>query len=237
MGDAMRATAMSGSRRTTLVAGIASAGALLLDPAVIGRLPVQPTPDVASTIVLRGPVVDVIALLLAVLAAVVLACGVRGEPGLLRASRVAGVAVLAAAGAQVALALTRLLVGPTLAGSVGPALPSGVVVLTQAMVVIHATVLVVLAVTVVRGRLLEPLARLSLLVLALATAASWLLGTLLGTLLGALPAAGGGDALVPLLSALPSVILVASAGLAVGLLVHGRSAAMRERAATIRRSW
>ncbi|RII96328.1 hypothetical protein DZF96_11820, partial [Clavibacter michiganensis] len=91
----MHATAMSGSRRTTLVAGIASAGALLLQPAVLGGFRIQPTPDMESTIVLRGPVVDVLGLVLTVVAAVVLARGVRGEPGLLRPSRAAGVAVLA----------------------------------------------------------------------------------------------------------------------------------------------
>ena len=232
----MRATAMSGSRRTTLVAGLASAGALLLQPELLGGVPIQPTPDMTSTIVLRGPVVEVVALVLAVASAVVLARGVRGEPGLLRASRAAGVAVLVAAGAQVGFTVARIVAGLTLPdqpGSPGLVEPPAVIVLTQGVFAVHVVALAVLGVVVVRARLLEPLARFSLLVLGTVTAASWILGQTLG-LLGA---GAESSPLIPLLFALPTVVLVASVGLVVGLLVHGRSAAMRARAESIRRAW
>ncbi len=215
------------------MAGIAAAGALLLEPTLLGGLRIQPTPDMESTIVVQGPVVEVVALLLVVLAGVVLVRGVRGEPGLLRASRAAGIAMLVAVGASVALAVARALVGMALGGPGDPALPSGVVLLTLAAGAIRAGALAVLAVMVVRGRLLEPVARVSLAVLALATAASCLFETGLGALLPG----GTWSPWILLLVALPTVTLLASAGLGVGLLVHGRSAAMRERAATIRRAW
>jgi hypothetical protein len=233
MGDAMRATAMSGSPRTTLVAGLASAGALLLRPGLLGGLRIQPTPDMASTIVLQGPVVTVAALAMSVLGAVVLVRGVRGEPGMMRASRAAGGAALAVAGAQVALALTSALIGLTLADPMEPVPPSALAILSPAAVAVHAIALAVLAVVVVRGRLLEPVARVSLLVLALATAVSWLSQTGIAAFLT-------GDGWVPLLLllvALRTVILVASIGLVVGLLVHGRSAAIRARAESIHRAW
>ncbi|MBF4617351.1 hypothetical protein ITJ44_04585 [Clavibacter sp. VKM Ac-2873] len=230
----MRATAMSGSPRTTLVAGLASAGALLLQPGLLGGFRIQPTPDIASTIVLQGPVVTVLVLILSVGAAVVLVRGVRGEPGLMRASRAAGVAALVVAGAQIALALTSALIGLTLADPREPVLPPAVVILSGVAAAVHAIALVVLAVAVARGRLLEPVTRVSLLVLALATAASWLPQTGLAALL---PGDGWLPLLLLLVLALPPVILVASAGVAVGLMVHGRSAAMRARAEGIRRAW
>lgn len=218
------------------MAGLASAGALLLQPGLLGGFRIQPTPDMSSTIVLQGPVVEVVALLLAVAAAVVLARGLRGEPGLLRASRAAGVVLLVAAGAQVAFTLARILVGLTLGdplGSAGLVESPAVIVLTQGLYAVHVVALAVLGVVVVRGRLLEPLARFSLLVLGTVTAASWILGQTLGLLL-----AGSSSApLVPLLFALPPVILVASVGLVIGLLVHGRSAAMRARAEAMHRAW
>lgn len=232
----MRATAMSGSPRTTLVAGLASAGALLLQLPVPGGLRVQPTPEIESTIVLQGPVVTVLVLILAVGAAVVLARGVRGEPGLLRASRVAGVAALVGAGAQVAVALTGILVRMTISdpAGAGDRLPSdGVIVLSQGVYGVQVAAMLVLAVAVARGRLLEPLARFSLLVLGAATA---LYGVLMQTL-GALGAGVETSPFLPLLFALPTLILVASAALVVGLLMHGRSAAMRARAEGIRRAW
>ncbi|AWG00723.1 hypothetical protein BEH62_03820 [Clavibacter michiganensis subsp. insidiosus] len=231
----MRATAMSGSPRTTLVAGLASAGALLLlQPGLLGGSRIQPTPDMASSIVLQGPVVTVAALVLSVLAAVVLVRGVRGEPGLMRASRAAGLAVLVVAGAQVALALTSALIGLTVSDPTESVPPWAPMFLSQAAVAVHAIALVVLAVVVVRGRLLEPVARVSLLVLALATTVSWLSQTGIAAFLqgdGWLPL------LVLLLLALRTVILVASIGLVIGLLVHGRSAAMRARAEAIHRAW
>ncbi|AJW79674.1 hypothetical protein VO01_11505 [Clavibacter michiganensis subsp. insidiosus] len=230
----MRATAMSGSPRTTLVAGLASAGALLLQPGLLGGSRIQPTPDMASSIVLQGPVVTVAALVLSVLAAVVLVRGVRGEPGLMRASRAAGLAVLVVAGAQVALALTSALIGLTVSDPTESVPPWAPMILSQAAVAVHAIALVVLAVVVVRGRLLEPVARVSLLVLALATTVSWLSQTGIAAFLqgdGWLPL------LVLLLLALRTVILVASIGLVIGLLVHGRSAAMRARAEAIHRAW
>jgi hypothetical protein len=234
MGDAMRATAMSGSPRTTLVAGLASAGALLLQPGLLGGSRIQPTPDMASTIVLQGPVVTVAALAMSVLAAVVLVRGVRGEPGMMRASRVAGGAALVVAGAQVALALMSALIGLTLADPTEPVPPSALAILSRAAVAVHAIALLVLAVVVVRGRLLEPVARVSLLVLASATAVSWLSQTGIAAFLT-------GDGWLPLLLlllfALRTAILVASVGLVVGLLVHGRSAAMRARAEAIHRAW
>lgn len=232
----MRATAMSGSPRTTLVAGLASAGALLLQLPVPGGLRVQPTPEIESTIVLQGPVVTVLVLILAVGAAVVLARGVRGEPGLLRASRVAGVAALVGAGAQVAVALTGILVRLTISDPAGAAdrLPAdGVILLSQGVYGVQVAAMLVLAVAVARGRLFEPLARFSLLVLGAATA---LYGVLMQTL-GALGAGVETSPFLPLLFALPTLILVASAALVVGLLVHGRSAAMRARAEGIRRAW
>ncbi|WP_228494485.1 hypothetical protein [Clavibacter sp. VKM Ac-2873] len=225
---------MSGSPRTTLVAGLASAGALLLQPGLLGGFRIQPTPDIASTIVLQGPVVTVLVLILSVGAAVVLVRGVRGEPGLMRASRAAGVAALVVAGAQIALALTSALIGLTLADPREPVLPPAVVILSGVAAAVHAIALVVLAVAVARGRLLEPVTRVSLLVLALATAASWLPQTGLAALL---PGDGWLPLLLLLVLALPPVILVASAGVAVGLMVHGRSAAMRARAEGIRRAW
>jgi hypothetical protein len=234
MGDAMRATAMSGSPRTTLVAGLASAGALLLRPGLLGGLRIQPTPDMASTIVLQGPVVTVAALAMSVLAAVVLVRGVRGEPGMMRASRAAGGAALVVAGAQVALALTSALIGLTVSDPTEPVPPSALAILSQAAVAVHAIALAVLAVVVVRGRLLEPVARVSLLVLASATAVSWLSQTGIAALL---PGDGWLPLLLLLLFALRTVILVASIGLVVGLLVHGRSAAMRARAESIHRAW
>ncbi|OUE21657.1 hypothetical protein BFL34_01015 [Clavibacter michiganensis] len=216
------------------MAGLASAGALLLQPGPLGGFRIQPTPDMASTIVLQGPVVTVAALAMSVIAAVVLVRGVRGEPGLLRASRAAGVAVLVVAGAQVALALTSALIRLTLTDPTEPMPPSALAILSQAEVAVHAIALAVLAVVVVRGRLLEPLARVALLVLASATAVSWLSQTGIGAFLP-------GDAWLPLvlllLVALRTVILVASIGLVVGLLVHGRSAAMRARAEAIHRAW
>ncbi|CAQ00330.1 MAG: hypothetical protein HDR73_00875 [Clavibacter sp.] len=229
----MRATAMSGSRRTTLVAGLASAGALLLQPVLLGGFRIQPTPDMASTIVLQGPVVDVLGVVLTVVAAVVLARGVRGEPGLMRASRAAAIAVLVAAGGLVVLAVADVIVGLSLADPREPVLPAGVVIVTQVAGAIHEAALAVLAVMVVRGLLLEPLARVSLLVLALATAVSWLLYAGLGSFLPG----GAWSPLMLLLVALPTVTLLASVGLAVGLVVHGRSAAMRERAEAIHRAW
>ncbi|OUE27273.1 hypothetical protein BFL37_04080 [Clavibacter michiganensis] len=218
------------------MAGLASAGALLLQPGLLGGSRIQPTPDMASAIVLQGPVVDVVVLVLVVAAAVVLARGVRGEPGLLQASRAAGIAALVAAGAQVAFTLARILVGLMLGdppGSAGLVEPPVVVVLSQGVYAVHVGALAVLGVLVVRGRLLEPLARLCLLVVGTGTAASWILGQTLGLLLAGAEA----SPLIPLLFALPPVILVASAGLVVGLLVHGRSAAMRARVETIRRAW
>jgi hypothetical protein len=232
----MRVTAMSGSRRTTLVAGLASAGALLLEPALLGGLRIQPTPDMESTIVLQGPVVDVLALLLVAVAAVVLARGVRGEPGLLGASRIAGIAVLVHATAVVASAAVRELTRPAvdLSSSALAIVPPGVVVLTEGVDAIRVLALVVLAVAVARGRLLEPFARVSLLVLGIATGLHWLLGSVAGRLL---PVSGElGPRILPLI-ALPPVMLAASCAVALGLLVHGRSAAMRERATAIRRAW
>ncbi|WP_253255544.1 hypothetical protein [Clavibacter michiganensis] len=217
------------------MAGLASAGALLLlQPGLLGGSRIQPTPDMASSIVLQGPVVTVAALVLSVLAAVVLVRGVRGEPGLMRASRAAGLAVLVVAGAQVALALTSALIGLTVSDPTESVPPWAPMFLSQAAVAVHAIALVVLAVVVVRGRLLEPVARVSLLVLALATTVSWLSQTGIAAFLqgdGWLPL------LVLLLLALRTVILVASIGLVIGLLVHGRSAAMRARAEAIHRAW
>ncbi|WP_236688692.1 hypothetical protein [Clavibacter michiganensis] len=216
------------------MAGLASAGALLLQPGLLGGSRIQPTPDMASSIVLQGPVVTVAALVLSVLAAVVLVRGVRGEPGLMRASRAAGLAVLVVAGAQVALALTSALIGLTVSDPTESVPPWAPMILSQAAVAVHAIALVVLAVVVVRGRLLEPVARVSLLVLALATTVSWLSQTGIAAFLqgdGWLPL------LVLLLLALRTVILVASIGLVIGLLVHGRSAAMRARAEAIHRAW
>ncbi|MFT2706910.1 hypothetical protein [Clavibacter zhangzhiyongii] len=232
----MRTTAMSGSRRTTLVAGVASAGALLLQPSLLGGFRIQPTPDMDSTVVLQGPVVDALALLLAVVAAVVLARGVRGEPGLLRASRVAGIAVLVHAASVVAAAVVSELISSVVdvSSSDGAVAPPGVVALSQGVDAIRVLALVLLAVVVARGRLLEPLARVSLLVLGVAVGLSWLLGTVAG---GILPAADGISPLLLLLLALQPVVLPASAAVALGLLVHGRSAAMRERADAVRRAW
>ena len=231
-------TALSGSRRTTLVAGLASAGALLLQPAVLGGFRIQPTPDMASTIVLRGPVVDVLGLVLTVLAAVVLARGVRGEPGLLEASRAAGIAVLVHAAAVVAVAVELAVTRPGMDAASLDAIPSaGLIGLTTTLDVLRAGALVVLAVVAWRGRLLEPLARVALAVMAAATGAYQVLGPIAGLLLGP---AGGGALLMPvlpLLVALPTVAAVASAVLAVGLVIHGRSAQMRERAEAIRRAW
>jgi len=231
-------TALSGSRRTTLVAGLASAGALLLQPAVLGGFRIQPTPDMASTIVLRGPVVDVLGLVLTVLAAVVLARGVRGEPGLLEASRAAGIAVLVHAAAVVATAVELAVTRPGMDAASLDAIPSaGLIGLTTTLDVLRAGALVVLAVVAWRGRLLEPLARVALAVMAAATGAYQVLGPIAGLLLGP---AGGGALLMPvlpLLVALPTVAAVASAVLAVGLVIHGRSAQMRERAEAIRRAW
>jgi len=234
----MHATAMSASRRTTLVAGLASAGALLLQPSILGGFRIQPTPDMESTIVLQGPVVDILGLVLTVVAAVVLARGVRGEPGLLKASRAAGIAVLVHAAAVVAIAATLAAIRPGLdAASLEPVPSAGLIALTTTLDVLRAGALVVLAVVVWRGRLLEPLARVALAVMAAATAAYQVLGPIAGLLLGP----GGGGALLmpvlPLLIALPTVAVVASAVLALGLLIHGRSAAMRERAGAIRRAW
>lgn len=234
----MHVTALSGSRRTTLVAGLASAGALLLQPAVLGGFRIQPTPDMASTIVLRGPVVDVLGLVLTVLAAVVLARGVRGEPGLLEASRAAGIAVLVHAAAVVAVAVELAVTRPGMDAASLDAIPSaGLIGLTTTLDVLRAGALVVLAVVAWRGRLLEPLARVALAVMAAATGAYQVLGPIAGLLLGP---AGGGALLMPvlpLLVALPTVAAVASAVLAVGLVIHGRSAQMRERAEAIRRAW
>lgn len=230
-------TALSGSRRTTLVAGLASAGALLLQPAVLGGFRIQPTPDMASTIVLRGPVVDVLGLVLTVLAAVVLARGVRGEPGLLEASRAAGIAALVHAAAVVAVAVELAVTRPGMDAASLDAIPSaGLIGLTTTLDVLRAGALVVLAVVAWRGRLLEPLARVALAVMAAATGAYQVLGPIAGLLLG--PAGGGAllMPLLPLLVALPTVAAVASAVLAVGLVIHGRSAQMRERAEAIRRT-
>ncbi|WP_233549219.1 hypothetical protein [Clavibacter lycopersici] len=216
------------------MAGIASAGALLLQPGLLGGFRVQPTPDMASTIVLQGPVVTVAALAMSVIAAVALVRGVRGEPGMMRASRVAGVAVLVVVGAQVALALTSALIGLTLADPTQPMPPSALAILPQAAVAVHAIALAALAVVVICGRLLEPVARVALLFLALATTVSWLSQTGIAAFLqgdGWLPL------LVLLLLALRAVMLVASIGLVIGLLVHGRSAAMRARAEAIHRAW
>ncbi|RIJ43566.1 hypothetical protein DZF93_06075, partial [Clavibacter michiganensis subsp. insidiosus] len=155
-------------------------------------------------------------------------------PGLMRASRAAGLAVLVVAGAQVALALTSALIGLTVSDPTESVPPWAPMFLSQAAVAVHAIALVVLAVVVVRGRLLEPVARVSLLVLALATTVSWLSQTGIAAFLqgdGWLPL------LVLLLLALRTVILVASIGLVIGLLVHGRSAAMRARAEAIHRAW
>jgi hypothetical protein len=234
----MRATAMSGSPRTTLVAGLASAGALLLQPTLLGGFRIQPTPDMDSTIVLQGPVVDVLGLALTVVAAVVLARGVRGEPGLLRASRVAGIAVLVHAAVVVAMAVESAAIRPGVDAAGSDAIPSvGLIALTTALDLVRAAALVVLAVAVLRGRLLEPLARVALAAMAAATGAYAVLGPIAGLLIG--PSGGGAllMPLAPLLIALPTVALVASAVLALGLLIHGRSARMRERAEAIRRAW
>jgi hypothetical protein len=138
----------------------------------------------------------------------------------MRASRAAGGAALVVAGAQVALALTSALFGLMLADPTEPMPPSALVILSRAAVAVHAIALAVLAVVVVRGRLLEPVARVSLLVLASATAVSWLSQTGIAAFLT-------GDGWLPLLLlllfALRTAILVASIGLVVGLLVHGRS--------------
>jgi hypothetical protein len=235
MGDAMRATAMSGSRRTTLVAGVASAGALLLQPAYLGGLRIQPTPDMGSTLVLRGPVVEVVTLILTAVAAAVLARGVRGEPGLLAASRMAGTAVLVHAAATVAGAVERAVTGPLseAAASTSAAVPPGVILAGEGIEVIRVAALVALALAVVRGRLLEPLARAGLVVLG-AAAASHLLLLLVA---GLLPSTVGGSPLLLLAVALPIAVQAASVGCVVGLLVHGRSAAMRARAEAIRRAW
>jgi hypothetical protein len=234
MGETMQVTALSGSRRTTLVAGLASAGALLLQPTLLGGFRIQPTPDMDSTIVLQGPVVDVLGLALTVVAAVVLARGVRGEPGLLRASRVAGIAVLVHAAVVVAMAVESAAIRPGVDAAGSDAIPSvGLIALTTALDLVRAAALVVLAVAVLRGRLLEPLARVALA----AMAAYAVLGPIAGLLIG--PSGGGAllMPLAPLLIALPTVALVASAVLALGLLIHGRSARMRERAEAIRRAW
>jgi hypothetical protein len=73
--------------------------------------------------------------------------------------------------------------------------------------------------------------------MAAATGAYAVLGPIAGLLIG--PSGGGAllMPLAPLLIALPTVALVASAVLALGLLIHGRSARMRERAEAIRRAW
>jgi hypothetical protein len=229
----MRATAMSGSRSTTTVAGVAAGGALLLRTASLGGLRLQPTPDVGSALLVQGPAVDAVATLLTVVAAVALARGVRGEPGLLRASRVAGIAVLVHAAAVVAGAVVGSLVGRLAAASVDPVLPAGAVAATRAVDAVQAVALVVLAAAVVRGRLLEPVARVSLLVLAAATAVLGILPWVVAPL-----ASADGDALLLLpLLAVPSVILAASAGVVVGLVLHGRSAAVRQRREAIRRAW
>ncbi|MFS4507108.1 hypothetical protein ACMA46_12815 [Clavibacter sp. Sh2141] len=224
---------MSGSRSTTTVAGVAAGGALLLQTAVLGGLRVQPTPDIGSTLLLQGPAVDAVVALLTVVAAVALARGVRGEPGLLRASRVAGIAVLVHAAAVVAGAVVRPLVGRLAAASVDPVLPAGAVAATQAVDAVEAAALVVLAAAVVRGRLLEPVARVSLVVLAAAAAA---LG-ILPLVVAPFASGDGGSPLVVLLLAVPPVILVASTGVVLGLVLHGRSASVRQRAEAIRRAW
>lgn len=64
-----------------------------------------------------------------------------------------------------------------------------------------------------------------------------MLGPIAGLLLGAGGAAYLLIPVAPLLIALPTVALVASAAFALGLVIHGRSAAMRERAEAIRRAW
>ncbi|WP_445443542.1 hypothetical protein [Clavibacter sp. km1a] len=223
---------MSGSRSTTTVAGIAAGGALLLQTAVLGGLRVQPTPDIGSTLLLQGPAVDAVAALLTVVAAVALARGVRREPGLLRASRVAGIAVLVQAAAVVAGAIVGPLVGRLAAASVDPVLPAGAVAATQAVDAVQAAALVVLAAAVVRGRLLEPVARVSLVVLAAAAA----LG-ILPLVVAPFASGDGGSPLVVLLLAVPPVILVASTGVVLGLVLHGRSASVQQRAEAIRRAW
>ncbi|KAF0258380.1 hypothetical protein DOU02_08595 [Clavibacter michiganensis subsp. michiganensis] len=234
----MRATAMSGSPRTTLAAGLASAGALLLQPGLLGGFRIQPTPDMESTIVLRGPVVDVLGLVLTMVAAVGLARGVRGEPGLLRPSRVAGVAVLVHAAVVVGIAAAQAAMRPFAeAASLDELRSTGLITLTTALDLVRAAALVVLAVVVLRGRLLEPLARVALAVMAAATGAYAVLGPIAGLLLGAGGAAYLLIPVAPLLIALPTVALVASAAFALGLVIHGRSAAMRERAEAIRRAW
>ncbi|WP_307502935.1 hypothetical protein [Clavibacter sp. B3I6] len=222
---------MSGSRTTTLVAGLAVVGTVLLDPAVLRGIRIQPTPDIESTLVLQGPLVDLAQVLLVLVAAVVLACGMRGEPGLLRASRAAGAAALVAAVATAAVAGWRTLVAPS--ASADGIVPPGVAALSTALDAVQGTAVVVLALLVFRRRLLEPPARVPLLVLGL----SWGAYLLLVPVIGMLAAGDGGSSLILPLLVFPGLVVAASAALGVGLLVHGRSAAMRARAERIRRAW
>jgi hypothetical protein len=81
---------------------------------------------------------------------------VRGEPGLLRASRVAGIAVLVHAAVVVAMAVESAAIRPGVDAAGSDAIPSvGLIALTTALDLVRAAALVVLAVAVLRGRLLE----------------------------------------------------------------------------------
>jgi hypothetical protein len=214
----MIAAPLSGSRRTTLCAGagFAAVAAWELVQAVQLRIPAPnlfTLPFVASAIGWISAVV-----LLA--ACVLLARGVRGEAGLVASSPVAGGALVVFGAGQIAILLAqRLAPSDALDGSVP------VIVTSTALTILPTAALVISAVIVARRRLLEPIARVGLLVTAACA--------LVATAASSLP-----------VEALVGIAVHASAGtylsmlaLGIGLVVHGRSSRIRRRLRVIHESW
>lgn len=219
----MRDTAMSGSPSTTGLGALLLGAAAAIDLAAGQRFVLALAPDGQGAVDPGGPVLQVVATLLGVAGAVVLVSGVRRERGLLRASRLAGTALVVHAASDAAL-LAVALARP--AGTSLDALATDALD-TQALAWLGIVTLVVLAVAAVRARLLEPLAATALAVLAGVQLVSGLLGAV------PLPEAVVFP-LVPVLAVLGSL---AVALLVVGLLVHGRTRAIRRRIRAVRRAW
>ncbi|RII89367.1 hypothetical protein DZF95_14695 [Clavibacter michiganensis] len=219
----MRGTAMSGSPSTTGLAGLLLGAAAAIDLAAWQRFVLALAPDGQGAVDPGGPVLQVVATLLGVAGAVVLVSGVRRERGLLRASRLAGTALVVHAAADAALHAVILARPADASFDALTADALGALVLAWLGIV----ALVALAVALVRGRLLEPLAATALAVLAGVQLVSGLLGAI------PLPAALV-FALMPVLQVLGSL---AAALLVVGLLVHGRTRAIRRRIRAVRRAW
>ncbi|RII95480.1 hypothetical protein DZF95_00920 [Clavibacter michiganensis] len=214
----MIATPLSGSRRTTLYAGAGFAAVAAWELVKAFQLQI-PAPNLFTTPFVASGIGYLSAVVL-VAVCVLLATGARGEAGLLASSPVAGVALIMFGAGQIVTLLAQQL---TPAGALDGSLQ--VIIVFSMLTIVPALALFVTAVTVTRRRLLEPIARLALLVMASCT--------LVMTAISFIPT----EALIWVAIHGYTAIVLAMLALSVGLVVHGRSSQIRHRLHVINEGW